>query len=268
MKKRGLFHTITICVIGALLAGCGSSNVDGTKVEKNGKMMVVACSNTAEPYSYVENGEHKGFEVDMWNEIAKRTGYEVKMETMGFSSIFGALDSGKVDVAGNFFGKTEERLEKYNASVSYGHDGVGVAVLSGNTDINTIDDLKGKKVAVAEGSQGQAVGETVSKEKNFELTIFGDGTSGVQDLALNRSDAWMDSKITLSFDSAKAGVNIRILDAELSSSNVGYFFRKNDAESDTKREAVDKALEAMLKDGTVKQLSEKWFHRDVTEGVE
>lgn len=72
MKKRGLFHTITICVIGALLAGCGSSNVDGTKVEKNGKMMVVACSNTAEPYSYVENGEHKGFEVDIWNEIAKR----------------------------------------------------------------------------------------------------------------------------------------------------------------------------------------------------
>lgn len=47
MKKRGLFHTITICVIGALLAGCGSSNVDSTKEEKNEKRMVVACSNTA-----------------------------------------------------------------------------------------------------------------------------------------------------------------------------------------------------------------------------
>ena len=274
MRKKWVSMLLVSVMAISMLAGCGSkkseSGGDGDSTSGSGddKTITVACSNTAEPYSYVEDGEHKGFEVDMWNEIAERTGYEVKMETMGFSSIFGSLDSGKVDVAGNFFGKTEERLEKYDASVSYGEDGVGVAVLADNTDINTLDDLKGKTVAVAEGSQGQAVGESVSEQYGFTITVFGDGTSGVQDLSLGRCDAWMDSKITLSFDSKKAGVDVRILDESLSSSEVGYFFRKDDEDSKKKLEAVNGALEEMLADGTVKELGEKWMNRDVTEGLQ
>ena len=189
------------------------------------------------------------------------------METMGFSSIFGSLDSGRVDVAGNFFGKSAERLEKYDTSISYGEDGVGVAVLTDNTEINSLDDLKGKTVAVAEGSQGQAVGEGAAEELGFSITVFGDGTSGVQDLSLGRCDAWMDSRITLSFDSNKAGVDVKILDEALSSSEVGYFFRKNDEESAKKLEAVNAALEDMLEDGTVKEIAEKWMHLDVTKGL-
>ncbi|MGO0943674.1 transporter substrate-binding domain-containing protein, partial [Clostridioides difficile] len=45
-------------------------------------------SNSADPYSYVDNGEHKGFEVDMWKEIGKRSGYKIKMEPTGFRQIF------------------------------------------------------------------------------------------------------------------------------------------------------------------------------------
>ena len=296
MKKKVLSLILTTVVTAGMIAGCGSSSDsaqttaaaeteaaaqlgsetsdaeasaegDAEATEEGDKTIVVACSNTAEPYSFVEDGEHKGFEVDMWNEIAKRTGYDVTMETMGFSSIFGSLDSGRVDVAGNFFGKSEERLEKYDTSISYGEDGVGVAVLADNTEINTLDDLAGKTVAVAEGSQGQAVGEAAADELGFSITVFGDGTSGVQDLSLGRCDAWMDSRITLAFDSNKAGVDVRILDESLSSSEVGYFFRKNDEESAKKFEAVNSALEDMLADGTVKELAEKWMHIDVTKGL-
>lgn len=296
MKKRVLSLILTTVVTAGMIAGCGSSSDsaqttaaaeteaaaqsgsetsdaeasaegEAEATEAGDKTIVVACSNTAEPYSFVEDGEHKGFEVDMWNEIAKRTGYDVTMETMGFSGIFGSLDSGRVDVAGNFFGKSEERLEKYDTSISYGEDGVGVAVLADNTEINTLDDLAGKTVAVAEGSQGQAVGEGAADELGFSITVFGDGTSGVQDLSLGRCDAWMDSRITLAFDSNKAGVDVRILDESLSSSEVGYFFRKNDEESAKKLEAVNSALEDMLADGTVKELAEKWMHIDVTKGL-
>lgn len=273
MKRKWISALLVSVMAFSMLAGCGSESSDGNGGSDSGssgddKTITVACSNTAEPYSFVEDGEHKGFEVDMWNEISERTGYEVEMETMGFSSIFGSLDSGKVDVAGNFFGKSEERMEKYDASISYGEDGVGVAVLTDNTEINSLADLKGKSVAVAEGSQGQAVGEAASAEYGFTTTVFGDGTSGVQDLSLGRCDAWMDSKITLSFDSNKAGVDVRILDESLSSSEVGYFFRKDDEESKAKMEAVNEALEEMLADGTVKELGEKWMNRDVTEGLQ
>ena len=289
MRKKLLPLVLMTLVMAGAAVGCSSSGSSDTAAEEtetkaaesaeaeeaeveadsedSNNTIVVACSNTAEPYSFVEDGEHKGFEVDMWNEISERTGYEVTMETMGFSSIFGSLDSGRVDVAGNFFGKSAERLEKYDTSISYGEDGVGVAVLADNTEINSLDDLKGKTVAVAEGSQGQAVGEGAAEELGFSITVFGDGTSGVQDLSLGRCDAWMDSRITLSFDSNKAGVDVKILDEALSSSEVGYFFRKNDEESAKKLEAVNAALEDMLEDGTVKEIAEKWMHLDVTKGL-
>nr|WP_326167680.1 transporter substrate-binding domain-containing protein [uncultured Lachnoclostridium sp.] len=270
MKRRMIAGFLVAMMTAGLVAGCGSSDNSGESAESeettadSAQTIVVACSNAAEPYSFVEDDEHKGFEVDMWNEIAERTGYEVTMETMGFSSIFGSLDSGMVDVAGNFFGKTDERLEKYDASISYGEDGVGVAVLADNTDINSLADLNGKTVAVGEGTQGQAVAESVSSEYGFTTSVFGDGTSGVQDLSLGRTDAWMDSRITLSFDSNKAGVDVRILDESLSSTEVGYFFRKDDEESAKKLEDVNAALEDMLADGTIKELSEKWMFIDVT----
>lgn len=270
MKRRMIAGFLVAMMTAGLVAGCGSSDNSGESAESeettadSAQTIVVACSNAAEPYSFVEDDEHKGFEVDMWNEIAERTGYEVTMETMGFSSIFGSLDSGMVDVAGNFFGKTDERLEKYDASISYGEDGVGVAVLADNTDINSLADLNGKTVAVGEGTQGQAVAESVSSEYGFTTSVFGDGTSGVQDLSLGRTDAWMDSRITLSFDSNKAGVDVRILDESLSSTEVGYFFHKDDEESAKKLEDVNAALEDMLADGTIKELSEKWMFIDVT----
>ena len=265
MKKEKILRRMVICFAALLFVGCGNSKVDN-KDEKDEKSIIVACANTEPPYSYIENGEHKGFEVDIWNEIAKRTGYEVKMETMGFSSIFGSLDSGKADVATTFLGETKERLEKYAASKAYALDNLSIAVLADNTQLYTIDDLKGKKVAVAEGSQGQAVGDELSQEKGLQLVIF-ENNSGLNYLSMGRSDAWMSSKVSLVFDSKKAGIDVRIFDEDLLSTNIRYYFRKNDKKSDEKRDAVDEAIQEMLNDGTLQKISEKWFQIDVTKGL-
>lgn len=62
---------MVICFAALFFVGCGNSKVDN-KEEKDEKSIIVACANTEPPYFYTENGEHKGFEVDIWNEIAKR----------------------------------------------------------------------------------------------------------------------------------------------------------------------------------------------------
>lgn len=269
--RKYILATALIVLSSIVFTSCKNQNTSatnaGTTENSNNKTIVVACSNTAEPYSFVDNGEHKGFEVDLWNEIGKRTGYDVKMETMGFSSIFGAVDSGKVDCASNYFGKSKERLDKYDATISYGIDEVSCAVLQENSEVKSADDLKGKKVAVAEGSWGQAIANEVSSQYSFEVVVFGDGTSGVQDLSLKRVDAWLDSHITLAFDSEKAGVKINIIPPAFESTEVGAFFRKNDPDSKKKLEDVNKAIKEMLDDGTIKQISEKWFFTDVTENL-
>ena len=269
--RKYILAAALVVLSSIVFTSCKSQNTAPTNAgaaeNSNNKTIVVACSNTAEPYSFVDNGEHKGFEVDLWNEIGKRTGYEVKMETMGFSSIFGAVDSGKVDCASNYFSKSKERLEKYEATTSYGQEEYSCAVLQENTEIKSADDLKGKKVIVAEGSGGQAIANEVSSQYGFEVVVYGDGTSGVQDLSLKRADAWLESHTTLSFDSKKAGVKINIIPPTFESTEVGAFFRKNDSDSKKKLDDVNKAIKEMLDDGTIKEISEKWLFTDVTKNL-
>ena len=55
--------------------------------------IIVITTNTITPYSYFEGNKHVGFEVDLWEELAKRTDLEVHLETSVFSGLFGALES-------------------------------------------------------------------------------------------------------------------------------------------------------------------------------
>ncbi|HBF8533670.1 TPA: amino acid ABC transporter substrate-binding protein [Clostridioides difficile] len=264
MVKRNIIKCL-VAVLSLTFVVAGCSKKEEVKDEK---VITVASSNSADPYSYVDNGEHKGFEVDMWKEIGKRSGYKIKMEPTGFSSIFGMLDSGKVDVAANFFGMSKERLEKYDASIPYGSDSVCIAVKDGNNEINKLEDLKGKVVAVSEGSQGQQVAASVNKDNLFEEKVYGDGTNGLQDLDLGRVSAWIDAEFTVVGDAKKANMKVRVLDEKLSVTNIAYFFKKNDEKSKTIKEDVNKAIEEMLSDGTVKKISEKWFGMDVSADIQ
>ena len=267
MKLKKIISSALVFTLAAtILTGCGKKE-EAEAPAKETEKVIVASSNAGDPYSFVEDGEHKGFEVDMWNEIAKRTGYEVEMQPMGFSNIFGALDSGKVDVAANFFGQTEERLSKYNSSIAYAEDNTSLGLKAENKDINSLEDLKGKVVAVQEGGVGQEIANEQAEKIGFEVKMIGDGVMGIEELKLDRCDAWICSEISLYHDAKKAGVDIRVLEEPIVASTTGYFFRKDDEKSDKIRENVDKALEEMLADGTIKTLTEKWFYTDLTKGL-
>ncbi|WP_265113829.1 transporter substrate-binding domain-containing protein [Clostridioides difficile] len=102
----------------------------------------------------------------------------------------------------------------------------------------------------------------------FQEKVYGDGTSGLQDLDLGRVSAWIDAELTIVGDAKKANMKVRVLDKKLSATNIAYFFKKNDDKSKTIKEDVNKAIEEMLADGTVKKISEKWFGMDVSADIQ
>uniref|UniRef100_UPI0010348062 transporter substrate-binding domain-containing protein n=1 Tax=Clostridioides difficile TaxID=1496 RepID=UPI0010348062 len=69
-------------------------------------------------------------------------------------------------------------------------------------------------------------------------------------------------------DAKKANMKVRVLDEKLSVTKIAYFFKKNDEKSKTIKEDVNKAIEEMLSDGTVKKISEKWFGMDVSADIQ
>ena len=154
VRKLGWVGLLAVAVMsGFVLRGTDLRRADAADQPGDNKIVVIS-SNSAPPYSYFEGEAHVGFEVDFWDEIARRTGLTVQFETSGFSGLFGSLDSGRVDAVSCFMGITPQRQEKFAFSVPYAVDPLGFFVAV-DSPIQSVEELEGKVVAVEDGAQGQ-----------------------------------------------------------------------------------------------------------------
>ena len=136
---------ILFTALAVTLSGCSSQAVskaaDGKKTaeesvkseatEAAGKRkVIIATGGTGEPYSLLSSDgkDWTGIDAEMWSEIAKRTGWDIEVKQAEFSSLFGELDAGRVDVAANCFATTKARMDKYLTSHPYYGDAQGVIV--------------------------------------------------------------------------------------------------------------------------------------------
>ncbi len=107
---------------------------------------------THPPYNYMEDDKLVGYEVDIWNEIAKRNGFELEYTTAQLSGLFGMLETGKIDTILSQITITDERKEKYDFTTPYMYNPGGWLINKDSDDVETIQDLYGKSAAVVTGS--------------------------------------------------------------------------------------------------------------------
>ena len=99
------------------------------------------------PFEYLDQaGNVKGFDVDLANELAKRVGFEVQIVKMNYDSICEAINEKKIDIGISAFG-ADEATEACDHGVSYMETEVYFVKDKSRTDINTLEDLAGKKIA-------------------------------------------------------------------------------------------------------------------------
>ena len=90
LSKLLLVTTMVLSLVGCTNSG-GSEDAKDEETQK----IVVASGNSSIPNSYIENGVHKGHEVDIWNAISEKTGLEVEFVTGEFDTLFGYLGQAK-----------------------------------------------------------------------------------------------------------------------------------------------------------------------------
>lgn len=96
----------------------------------SGKKVTVVTSGTGEPYSLIsDDGKWTGIDAEMWDEIEKRTGWEVEVKQASFDAMWGELDTGRADVVANCLAVKEERTDKYNATIPYYGDSQCIIVM-------------------------------------------------------------------------------------------------------------------------------------------
>jgi len=214
------------------------------------------------PFTFVKLDELQGFEVDFINAVAKETGDEVNFVTMSFSGLIGALESGRIDTIANQITITPEREAKFAFSQPYVFDGAQVVVKEGNEDtIGSVEDLSGKTVAVNLGSNFEELLNELPNADEIDIRTYESNIA--QDTALGRVDAFVMDRVSSAQLIAESPLPLALAGKPFSEIRNALPFR-NDDEGQALRDRFDAAITKLKEDGTLTEISEKWFGSDIT----
>lgn len=281
MKKR--FVSAALAAVMALsMTACGSSNsaaettaadteaaesqAEETTAEEakttDGGTLIVGFDQDFPPMGFVgDDGEYTGFDLELAQEVAKRLGLEYKAQPIAWDSKDMELESGNIDCIWNGFTMTG-REDDYTWTEPYMAN-QQVFVVANDSDISSQTDLAGKIVEVqADSSAEAALKEAPELTATFkELLTTADYNTAFMDLEQGAVDAIAMDVIVAGYQIQQRNADFKILDDSLSEEEYGVGFKKGNTEL---RDKVQSTLEEMAEDGTLQEVSEKWFSKDVT----
>ncbi|WP_166257649.1 amino acid ABC transporter substrate-binding protein [Marinobacter salicampi] len=213
------------------------------------------------PFTFVEQDQLKGFDVDIMDAIGKEMGREIQYETANFSGLFGMLESGRIDTVANQITITEDRKKAYLFSEPYVYDGAQVVVREGNDEIQGVEDLKGKTVAVNLGSNFEALLRELPYADEIDIKTYESNLE--RDTALGRVDAFVMDRVSAAQIIKEKPLPLELAGEPFSKITNAYPFRDTE-DGRALRDEVNKAMAALRDEGTLKSISEKWFGTDIT----
>jgi len=250
----------TVVSIASFLFITTSSTVSANELEELQEkgVMRIAMEGTYPPFNYVDDkNEVVGFDPAIGRELAKRLGMEVEIVTTTWSGILAGLLSNKYDAIVGSMTITEKKEKVVDFVGPYYNVRRAIYVRS-DSNIKGLKDLKDKRV-------GATLGETHEKwskaHDSWKVQTYQSLTQLLMDLKIGRIDAIVNDNIPVLALIEKNGIKVKELDIpNLAALPAGIAIRKG---NEKLKEAMQKALESMQKDGTVEKIAKKWVGLDI-----
>ena len=209
-----------------------------------------------------EDNQIVGYDVDLANEVAKRLGVKLVPQPIDRNAKEQELNTGKIDCIWNGFTITEERQKALLFTKPYLKNAQVVVVKKGSP-FTTFASLKGKKVGLQAGSSAAGALEAAKEFRASlkEVVEFKDNLTALMDLEMGGVEAVVMDLIVANDNIKRSGKPYVVLKETLAPEVFGVGFRKGDV---ALRDAVQAALEAMAKDGTLAKVTAKWFGSDIS----
>ena len=239
-----------------LMTGCGTENDSRDKI-------IVGFDES--PLGYRdEKGEIVGFEIDLAREAINRAGAKPEFKIIHWNEKEMELNSGNIDMIFNGMDITPERQEIMLFSKPYMDNRRVIVVMKGNPlGIVSEGDLDGKNVGVKAGTTAEFYFETEEGKKNNIKTLktYDSDEKVFNALESGKIDAVVCDEVLGRYYVVKHNNNIEVLNITVGKTNeYGIGFRKDDHKL---RDRIQAAFDSVVKDGTAKKISEKWFQADL-----
>lgn len=246
-------------------ASSGTVTIDSIK--KAGALKI-GTDLTYKPYEYMDDsGNPTGYDFEIWQNIAKDLGVKLEYQDLAFAGIFTGLETGKYDVAGCNCMINTERAKKYNFCRPVYSSKYTIVKQSNDDSIQSVEDLKGKKVGAQLGSSTQ---QAVEKYDQILKTKLGSGMAEIKhynlstdaflDLTNGNIDAVCESNSICDQQVSQSDGKLKTVGTILDPVYTSFAFRKTDTEL---LDYVNSEIDKFKKDGTLYTLQEKYFGSEI-----
>lgn len=266
MRKRMIGILLAFALANSvILAGCGNSSSNDdllAQIQAKGKI-TFAMEGQWAPWTYHdETGDLVGYDTEVGKAIASKLGVEAEFVEGEWDGLFTGLDSGRYDAIINGVEITEERAAKYDFTTPYAYIRTALCVSGDNTTINTFEDLNGVKTSNSLGSTYADLAEQYGASVENVDTL----AETIDMIKSGRVDATLNAEVSF-YDYLKEhpDANIKLVALTEDASHVSIPLRKGD-ETAALKAAIDKAIAELSADGTLTELSNKYFGSDISQG--
>lgn len=279
MKKNVMKKISCVVLTGAVvlgMAGCGgadnsAANTSGDSTEVSSpeevRKIVVGTGNGAAPFCYLdEDGNSVGYDIDVLNELDKRLPqYEFDIQAMDFSTLVVSIDSGSVNMLSHQLVQSEARKEKYLFPEQYYCLSPMNLAVTEESGISTMADMAGKTMELNPSQyEYQMIMAYNEAHPGQEVDLIGISDQSTADAFLKVSSGQVDASLAYkaTFDSVipEIGVeNLKLTDVVMCEDTYIMFPKSEQQLCDD----VNAVLKEMVEDGTLSEISMKWYGEDV-----
>jgi L-cystine transport system substrate-binding protein len=275
MKKKKSFLLLLTLMTSLVAGACSSQETSNTskassntaKGETKVQKIIVGTGTQFPNVCFIDkNGKLTGYDVELVRKIdEKLPEYKFEFKTMEFSNLLISLETNKIDFIAHQMEVNEERQKKFLFNKEpYNIFPLHVTVKQDNNQINSIKDLKGKKVIVSATSNSAVFIEKYNKEHNagIQIVYAGNGPdSTINQIKTGRADATITTPFSVDFLNKSVDAQEKVVGDPLLNSKVYFLLRKDEIPL---QKRIDEALVELKKEGVVSELSKKWLGADYT----
>lgn len=218
-----------------------------------------------------ENNQVAGIDPDIAKALGKQLGVEFKFHNGSFAQLVVGMNSGRYDLVMSAMTDTKERQKGVSGDarggadfVNYFQAGSAILVHKGNPkNINSLDDLCGMSVAAQRGTANETLMEQQNKKCDSKIKQFvaDKDTDTITQLQTRRSDAVITDYPVAVYNEQTAGDGslFEVTGEQIDAAPYGIAVKKG---NDQLRDAVQKALQAIIDDGEYAKVLKKWNAED------
>lgn len=241
-----------------LLAVAAEARAQAPTGSSNQPPLRCAVDGTFAPHSFPKlDGGVQGFQIDLFQEIAKRMGRTITIDSASFSGLIPALNAGRYDFLCAPTTVTPERAANLLFTEGYLWTELQFGIRRGSPPIKSDEDLRGKSISVNKGTPYEQWVTRNAERLNLTLLAFDSQADAVQAVLQGRAQANLSGNTVVKYSASQTRGQF-VADYTLPGTRLHWAtpFRQD---SGAMRNQVESVIECMKKDGTVARLSERWF---------